>query len=203
MYLLDVTGHGVPAALLSVALSRVLTTRDPSSSILISETEGEGPVATTPSRVAERLNSQFPMEAQGNRFFTLAYAVLDTETRRLTYVVAGHPSPIRVRKGCSPEQLPGRGLPIGVIEARQYDEASVQLAPGDRVFFFSDGLSEAFNERGEMLEREGFVDIVGRVCDLPLDKAAAACVDEVKRWSDPVPLSDDLSLLVLEVPECG
>jgi sigma-B regulation protein RsbU (phosphoserine phosphatase) len=117
MYLLDVAGHGVPAALLSVTLSRVLTTRDPGSSILV--TQGEGAdihVVTPPHEVAERLNRQFPMEAQGGRFFTMAYAVLDTEARLLRYANAGHPPPILVRQDCSPQRLSGCGLPIGVLD---------------------------------------------------------------------------------------
>ncbi len=202
MYLLDVTGHGVPAALLSVTLSRVLTTRDPGSSILV--TQGESAdiqVVTPPHEVAQRLNRQFPMEAQGDKFFTMAYAVFDTQDKLLRYANAGHPFPILVRRECSPRELSGCGLPIGVLDEETYDETSVQLEPGDRVYFFSDGITEAFNEQGKMLETDGLIQLIERARTRPLNDALATCVEELKRWCDPVPLGDDLSLLVLELPD--
>ena len=201
MYLLDVTGHGVPAALLSVTLSRVLTTRDPSSSVLIAQNAGASvPTIRPPGEVLAHLNRQFPMDAQGGRFFTKVYGVLDSETGLLRYANAGHPPPILVRPGVVPRQLPGGSMPIGVMADTEFEEASVQLAPGDRLFFYSDGITEATNDRGEMLQTDGLIRFLRRSQSRPLNEAIEQCIQDLKRWCGPVPFADDISLLALEIP---
>ncbi len=204
IYLLDVTGHGVPAALLSVTLSQVLTTRDARSSVLVTANgEDDTLVVTPPREVAALLNRKFPMEAQGNHFTTMAYAVLDTRSRILRYTNAGLPHPILVRQGASPELLNVSSLPIGVFENSEFDETSVQLEPGDRLYFFSDGVTEAANERDEMLDTEGLIALIESTRTSSLSEGLATCVEELKRWCDPVPFSDDVSLLAVELPKIG
>ena len=204
MYLLDVTGHGVPSALLSVTLSQLLTNRDPSSSILVTqELENDAHAIRPPAAVAEHLNRQFPMQAQGGRFFTMTYAVLDTETGALRWANAGHPPPILVHRGEAPKLLTGGSPPIGVLEGLQFEEANLQLNPSDRVYFYSDGITEACNEQREMLQIEGLMQFVAHSQARPLDDAVAHCIEELKRWSGPIPLVDDISLLAFEYQTPG
>ncbi len=201
MYLLDVTGHGVPAALLAVTVSRVLTTRDPGASILVTQNGGsDAPTVRPPREVAEHLNRQFPMETQGDRFFTMAFAVFNTKTRVLRYVIAGHPPPILVRRGCSPQQLTGGNLPIGIDPDARFDEERTQLEPGDRLYFYSDGFTEAVNDRDEMLRPGGFIRLIEGAQAGSLDDSVVKCTEELKRWCASVPLADDISLLALECP---
>ncbi len=201
MYLLDVSGHGVPAALLSVTLSRVLTTRDPSSSILVTQDAGTDAPAVRPTReVAERLNRQFPMTAQRDHYFTMAYAVLDTQTRLLEYTIAGHPPPILVRRDCAPERLEGGNFPIGMVDDAVFEDRSIELAPGDRLYLYSDGITEAMNGRNEMLQIEGLIRLIENTRAGSLHEDLASCIVELKRWCGPVPFADDISLLILEMP---
>ena len=199
MYLLDVTGHGVPAALLSVTLSRVLTTRDPGSSVLVAQDPGLDDLqVTAPREVAERLNRQFPSAGQGGRFFTLAYAVLDTETGALRYTIAGHPPPILVRPGRQIEQLSGLGFPIGIVDEPGYEEYCVQLEPGDRLFIFSDGITEATNADGRMLDPAGFIRLLAESREQPLSEFLSSAMSALKQWVHPIPFNDDISVLALE-----
>ena len=201
MYLLDVTGHGVPAALLAVTVSNVLTTRDPSASILVTQDPNQNvPTIRPPGEVAEHLNRQFPMEAHGGRFFTMAFAVLNTKTRVLRYVIAGHPPPILVRDGCSPQQLKGGNLPIGIADDVVFEEESIQLEPGDRLYFYSDGMTEAVNDQGVMLEVEGLVRLIARTQSNSFKTSVVRCTEELKSWCESAPLADDISLLALECP---
>jgi sigma-B regulation protein RsbU (phosphoserine phosphatase) len=201
VYLLDVSGHGVPAALLSVTLSRVLTTRDLSSSILVSQDAGTGAPTVRPSReVAEHLNRQFPMTAQRGHYFTMAYAVLDTQTRLLRYTIAGHPPPILVRRDCAPEQLEGGNFPIGMVDDAVFEDRSIELAPGDRLYLYSDGITEAVNSRNEMLQIEGLIQLIERAQASSLNEGLNKCIEELKRWCDSVPVADDISLLAIEIP---
>ena len=200
MYLLDVTGHGVPAALLSVTLSRVLTARDPSSSILITPgPDAESPDVRPPGEVAQQLNRLFPMEAQGGRFFTMVYAVLDTATGILRYANAGHPPPILVGPDGVPRQLSGGSFPIGIQEDDVHEDLSVELKPGDRLYFYSDGIEEAANDHGQMLETQGFIQLIDRTRGGSLHEDLASCIGKLKRWCGPVPFADDISLLALEM----
>lgn len=201
MYLLDVSGHGVPAALLSVTLSRVLTTRDPGSSILISQAANADIAAVTPPReVAGHLNRQFPMTGMHGKYFTMAYAVLDTKTRMLQCTLAGHLPPILVRRNCPPQQLTGGSLPIGVEENEEFNDWSIQLVPGDRLYFYSDGITEARNDKGEMLETEGIIRLIERDHTSSLNEGLVKCIEEFKRWCGSVPLLDDISMLAMEIP---
>jgi sigma-B regulation protein RsbU (phosphoserine phosphatase) len=197
MYLLDVTGHGVPAALLSVTLSRVLTTRGTSSSLLV---DAAGAIRA-PREVANRLNDQFQMASQGGKYFTMVYAVMNTETRVLDYTLAGQPPPIVVRRGSGAEQLDGSGFPVGVVDDADFDAYSLKLEPGDRVFFYSDGITEANNRQGAMLGSGGLVGLIDACRGLSLHECVAQCLDGLRTWSKPVPFNDDISLLALEIPE--
>jgi len=200
MYLLDVSGHGVPAALLSVTISRVMTTSDPGSSILINQATNSAVTAVAPPReLVGHLNRQFPMT--GRQYFTMAYAVLNTKTRVLRYALAGHPAPVLVRRNCLPRQLTGRNLPIGIFEDAEFEDCSIQLEPGDRLYFYSDGITEAINADGSMLNPEGYIKFLAAAQTVALDKGLIKCMDDLKRWSGSTVFSDDISVLALEIPD--
>lgn len=201
MYLLDVSGHGVPAALLSVTLSRVINALDPESTLLVDASGPDGdPRAVAPPDVAGSLNRRFTMRIMGGRFFTLAYGVLDTETRLFRYTLAGHPPPMLVRVGQPPRQLEGCGLPIGVLDDAEFEEYRVQLEPGDRVIFYSDGITEARSDDGAMLEPEGLVRLLDTTRSFPLDESVSACIEGLRKWCGGTPFNDDISILAVEVP---
>ena len=119
----------------------------------------------------------------------------------LRYVLAGHPGPILVRPGDQPVLAPGSGLPVGLIEGATYDEYELPLQPGDRLYFYSDGITEASNKQGKMLETEGFIDIITRTREGDVQESLDATVLALQRWCDPTPFRDDVSLLVLELPQ--
>ena len=201
MYLLDVSGHGVPAALLSVTLSRFLATSDADSSGLLQGQAHSGVrMARRPERMACQLNQRFPMSGNNGRYFTMAYAVLEPDSGLLRYVLAGHPSPILMRRGQSPQELTGGGLPVGMFEEAEYEEYSVQLKPGDRLYFYSDGITEARNAQGAMLDAEGLMQFVEEAYKHPMPESIASILEKLRRWCGPVSLADDISLLAFELP---
>ena len=201
MYLLDVSGHGVPAALLSVTLSRVLTTTDPGSSILINQGQkADSATVAAPREVIGRLNRQFPMTGLRGKFFTMGYAVLDTKTSVLRYALAGHPPPILVRRNCPLQELTGGGLPAGIDASYEYEDWSVQLEPGDRLYFYSDGITEARNDKDQMLETEGLMELINSTRQGPLPESLTKCIQALNGWCASTPFADDISLLALEIP---
>jgi sigma-B regulation protein RsbU (phosphoserine phosphatase) len=194
LYVLDVSGHGVGAALLSFTLNHMLS---PSveGALLIEET-ADGLSVVPPSRVAERLNRQFPMD-RTQQYFTFVYGVFDASRGRFQYVIAGHPSPIFLPRTGPPAPLHGGGLPIGMIEHATYDDETVTLQPGDRLCFYTDGVIEALDASEQEFGSERLMAEVDRQRDRPLRAGLDHVADLVRDWSEGH-LRDDVSLLAIE-----
>ncbi|MHC4414911.1 MAG: PP2C family protein-serine/threonine phosphatase [Planctomycetota bacterium] len=202
IYVLDVSGHGVPAALLSVSVTHSLAQRDSQSSIITEPGDGgSGLLIVEPARVAGRLNQLFPMAANANRYFTLVYGVLDTESGLFRFVAAGHPGPIVVRDDGSVEALDVSSFPIGIVKEGEFEEASVQLRPGDRLFLHSDGVNEERNPEGEMFGRARARDLVASLRGRPLTEALSSVVESLADWKGDRDFTDDVSLAALEIAE--
>lgn len=197
LYMLDVSGHGVGAALLSFTLNHMLSP-NAEGALLIEETGG-GLGVVAPSRVAERLNRQFPMD-RTRQYFTLVYGVFEPLDGRFTYVMAGHPAPILLPRAGSAAPLQGRGLPIGMIEHATFDDEAVMLNLGDRLYFYTDGVIEALNASEQEFGYARLMAEVERLRDEPLERGLEAVADIVTGWSDGQ-LADDASLLAIERTE--
>ncbi|HEY3218154.1 MAG TPA: SpoIIE family protein phosphatase [Candidatus Limnocylindria bacterium] len=124
----DVSGHGVPAALVMATTRSVLRT--------------EAPRLVAPGRVLERVNEFLDADIPANMFVTCLYAVLDPNTGALRYANAGHDLPF-VRRGAAVEELRATGMPLGAMPGMRYDERETTLGPGDVILLHSDGLAEA------------------------------------------------------------
>jgi phosphoserine phosphatase RsbU/P len=194
LYLLDVSGHGVGAALLSFTLNHLLSPSGEGS--LLVEPTGQGPGVVAPSLVAQRLNRQFPMD-RTRQYFTLVYGVFDPATSRFQYVMAGHPAPVVLPATGAPAPLEGGGLPIGMIEQATYADETVVLQPGDRLYFYTDGVIEALNASEQEFGFTRLLEGVDRLRDRPLESAVGAIADLVIDWSGGH-LRDDVSLLAVE-----
>jgi serine phosphatase RsbU (regulator of sigma subunit) len=132
----DGTGKGVPAAILMTGTSAYLG----------------GVTAASDSSPGEALalaNEALFARIPPNMFVTCFYAILDPKSARLTYANAGHDLPYLHRNGDA-EELRARGMPLGMMPGMSYEEGEVSLAEGNCVLFYSDGLVEAHNPRGEM-----------------------------------------------------
>jgi sigma-B regulation protein RsbU (phosphoserine phosphatase) len=201
MYVLDVSGHGVAAALLSVTVSRFLfPVPDPTSLLWERTPDGDCRIAA-PARVAERLGERFPFDDATGQYFTVVYGLLDLRQHRLSYVSAGHPAIVRSRPGQPPAVLPGVGFPVGVAAgAEPYEEHVVDLAPGDRLYLYSDGVPETMNPAGETFGTARFLRAIadhgveGVALDDHLDRVAAA----VCQWSGADRCQDDQTILCVE-----
>ncbi len=201
LYVVDVSGHGVASSLLSVTVARSLTRHVTTSSIL-AHTEGEGKIVIAPPAVvAAELNRRFPMEDQGNLYFTMFYGTLNVRSRELRYVSAGHVPPVLVKKGSSPEFLPAEGFAIGWIDDVQYDEEAVTLSPGDRLFLFSDGVPEAMDKDLEELGDERMLEAINAVSGKTLDEAVEQIKATVDQWCRVNGPKDDVSILAVDIAD--
>ncbi len=198
-YILDVSGHGVPAALLSVTLSHTLSPVAGRSCLFCSGEEGEPDRPAAPGQVVERLNRQFPMDPDRRQYFTMVYGVLEEPTRTLRYISAGHPAPVLVPREGAARPVAGRGFPVGMIGDARYEEQSLKLEPGDRLVLFTDGLLDALGDDG------GEGGDARLLAELERSRSATLqeCLDGLQslavRCRGTAAVEDDISLLALEV----
>ena len=194
IYVLDVSGHGVGAALLSFTLAHLLSPTFEGG--LLTENTGAGPSVVSPSRVAARLNRQFPMD-RTRQYFTLVYGDIDPASGRFRYVMAGHPAPVLLPRTGTPATVAGAGLPIGMIDEATYDDETLTLEPGDRLYCYTDGAIEALNGAEEEFGLDRLLAEIDRWRDLPLRAGLDRIAASVRAWSGG-PLKDDISLLAIE-----
>ncbi len=197
LYLLDVSGHGVPAALLSVTATRSLNPRAGAASLVAGP--GMNPDPVDPAQVASRLNALYPMASNGDHYFTMIYGLLDVCTRRFRFTVAGHPGPILAREGERPKRFDVAGFAIGMIDGVEYEESVIDLQPGDRLYLHSDGLTEEFNAQKEQFGDERLLSAIADGQALGLNDAVGSLVQKVIDWRGEDHLNDDVSILAIGV----
>jgi phosphoserine phosphatase RsbU/P len=193
-YHLDVAGHGIPAALLSVTLSRVLVS-EPGSPIMATGDNSLCAV-TSPAQVIAELNRRF--QGQEDEYFTIVYGVLDTATRELKLCQAGHPTPIFLPADGPARKVGEGGFPVGLWPEMDYDEVSVTLNPGDRLILYSDGIIECQNPQGRQYEETKLNDLLKRNRHDSLNGIVESIRDDIARWHEDKDFADDISLLAIE-----
>ncbi len=200
VYVLDVSGHGISAALWSVMLTRLLSANPDQSDLLLKQHGNEGqPVLRPTFEVANQLNKQFPLDVKTGQYFTFLYGILDVKTREFRYVSAGHPDLIHMTGKKKTNILKVRGLPIGFSENICYSENTIKLNPGDRLILYSDGITEAQNKSGEQYGVSKLVEKLQSDRTMPLKKSLEAVIEELIHWRGSESFDDDATMLALEV----
>jgi len=134
----DATGKGVPAALVMSTTCGML------------QLAAQALDATTPGEVLERVNETLLARIPANMFVTCFYAILDPKSGSLDYANAGHDLPYLRRRNGEAEELRARGMPLGLMSGTAYEEGEASLREGNYVLFYTDGLVEAHDPKGEM-----------------------------------------------------
>lgn len=198
IYIFDVSGHGVAAALLSMSLSRALSATTDGSGVLLRKTR-QGVEIATPAEVAAAMNERFPMNMDTNQYFTMIYGVLDLQTNEFRFVRGGHPSPIIVTRHGAKELDAVCGPAIGIIPNAQFREHSVTLDPGDKLVLFTDGLDESTNKSGEEFGIERIVTTLGSSNGTSISEHIRDLSDAVYEFTRGVPQSDDITIVGLHL----
>ena len=141
------------------------------------------------------------MGVGGDYFFTIVYAVLDTDSGRLDYAAAGHPAPLRIGARGSPDPRVPLGPPIGVFDDAEYRQGELSLELGDRVYLYSDGLFEAWNAEEEMFGEERLIESLDAARELPLEHALDSAMTSLLGWSGDRGLDDDVAVIAIELSE--
>ncbi len=199
LYVLDVSGHGVSAALLAVTLHRVLSTVAAQSSCVRRRRADGCLEPVPPAEVASFLNEEFRFHLEHRQYFTILYGVLHLPTRRFRFVSGGHWGPILLRAGGSAAIVHAPGFPIGVFENTAFEEHEIALEPGDRLFLYTDGIPEASNPSGEIFDYTRIANCLAECRQQTLQHSLAELAARVARWTERDRQEDDISVLAFEV----
>jgi sigma-B regulation protein RsbU (phosphoserine phosphatase) len=176
----DVSGHGVPAALIASMVKMAATSQRDE--------------AAHPARLLAGMNSALCGNTQG-QFVTAAYVHLDAQRRELRYAAAGHPAMLLLREGRVIE-IAENGLLLAATDDALYTEKSMTLERGDRLLLYTDGLLEAKDGAGRMFGEESLASALRNTAALAPVDAVERIIAEVQRWS--ASQEDDLTALICD-----
>lgn len=189
LYMLDVCGHGVPAALISVAASQFLA--GPRGLL------GGGCQLTSPETVLNHLDEAFPFE-RFDSYFSIVCMSIDLRRGALTYGGAGHPPPVLLRADGKLAVLDYRGPVIGFGADIPYGQKELRLEAGDKIILYTDGLTENRDRSGRAFGRDRFYAMLRGLTRQPVGDVVDALHAEVRRFLEGVTPDDDISLLGVE-----
>jgi sigma-B regulation protein RsbU (phosphoserine phosphatase) len=190
VFIADVTGHGVPAALIASMVKVAFT--------------AQRALAAEPGALLAGMNKALCGNVS-QQFVTAAYVFFDTARGEFRYSVAGHPPPILWRSATRQqvELADSSGILMGFDAGASYQDRRRPLDPGDRVLLYTDGLIEAQNEDGAFFGEGELGEIFSRRDGLPAEGFARSLVDELQSWSghdvDRRPFEDDLTIVVVDI----
>lgn len=189
IYLLDVSGHGLAAALPSISVHNLLR----SQSLLQAN-------YYQPSEILNALNKVFQMEKHNTRYFTIWYGVFNIESYQLTYSTAGHPPALLLSQSADSsidiKQLITPSMPIGAFAEGEYENAVCTIQPSSTMYVFSDGVYEVEISDGKLWGFNDFINLLTRYNHqfMNLDEILAA----IKIATATQSFTDDCSLLEIK-----
>jgi serine phosphatase RsbU (regulator of sigma subunit) len=184
----DVSGKGMPAAIF-MAVSRTL----------LKSTALEG---RAPDACLQRVNSLLCLDNRAEMFVTVFYGILHTGTGELAYCNGGHNPPYILRRGGSVEALPGTGgMVLGILDDLQYHAKQATVFPGESLFLYTDGVTEAMNAEGELFSDERLRSVLRDVHGTAPAALIHDVVEMVNRHAGRVAQSDDITALCVQRAE--
>lgn len=180
----DVVGKGVPAALFMANVQATV--------------RAYASASVSPAWLCEKVNSVVCANITAEKFVTLFYGILDANQKTMQYTSAGHPRPILKNASGEVTQLENGGAVLGVFPNWKYEDSVVQLAPGDQLVLFTDGITEAAKPNGEQFGAEGLIRLLKALADEPSSKLNAKLLTDVKSFCDSH-LEDDATLIAITV----
>jgi sigma-B regulation protein RsbU (phosphoserine phosphatase) len=195
-YILDVSGHGVSSAMVTVSVYQSLSDR---TSQLVKHPLDHPPFfrIAAPAEVLSTLDQIYPYE-RFEKFFTMAYLLLDPETGRVRYCNGGHPPPVLLRHDGQLELLETGGTLIGMGGLLPFEEGEICLQPGDRLYLYSDGITEYAAPSGEMFGDQRLIEFFQQRQQTPLDEAAGSFIETLRNFGGGQPPADDISLFCIQ-----
>lgn len=199
VYHIDVSGHGIPASMMSVILSRMLL---PFQSNFLKSSLSEEPFYNiiSPAKLLENLNNYFCKERDSSlQYFTIVYMIIDIRDGKTVFSSGGHTSPMIIKSTGEIKIIDATGFPVGLIEDVEYEEQTFILEKGDRIISYSDGIIECANHNDEQFSEERLTDTLKKLHKLSLKDFIIEFKQDLVNWRGNTNFEDDLSLLALDI----
>lgn len=180
----DITGKGMPAALLMANLQASLR-----SQVLINDKT---------DFCVKNINKLLHRNTDDSKFATLFYGVLDPIHHEIKYCNAGHDHPLLVRAGNINQSLKATGMLLGVIEDVEYESARLSMEPNDVLLIYTDGITEAMNTEREEYGVERVSEVLVNNCSKSAVEIQNIILEEVKKHAGGYPQSDDITIMVIK-----
>ncbi len=193
LYVLDVSGHGVPAAMVAVSAVQALRAEE-----IACPNPGPGEECLpAPGAVLSLLDASFPLE-RFERHFTMSFVTVDEARGELRYSSAGHPPPLLVRSDGEVLLLDRGGPVIGLGGLLPFEEGRVRLQGGDRLLLYTDGLTECEDPHRGFFGEQRLQELLRELRRAPLDVLLDSLLDTVRQFCGDAPPRDDITLVALE-----
>jgi sigma-B regulation protein RsbU (phosphoserine phosphatase) len=197
-YMLDVSGHGVPSAMLSVTLSLMLTPDAAHGSPVKKYDPASGSFGiATPEEGIRELNRRF--QGRDDMYFTMIYGLLDPQASVLRLAQAGHPSPILIRANGEMQLLGQGGMPVGLWPDIEFDTIEVPFYTGDRLLLYSDGVTECMSPERELFGEDRLLSCLRDAGRQSLEDLLKRLECVLARWRGGSTFDDDVTVLALEL----
>lgn len=195
-YLFDVAGHGVSSALMSFSIQQSLSVAEGPSSIV----KGANNKILPPEIVIDKLNKLYISDDKIQLYFTMIYAVLNVKTGEMRYCSAGHPPLVWLHKESETAELIGHdNFVVGAFDFVDYQSSQIQLTPGDKMWLYSDGITEAENKQEtEQFSEDGLRKTIMDIRNHPTHLQTELLVNRVRTWQESDVFNDDVSVLAVE-----
>jgi sigma-B regulation protein RsbU (phosphoserine phosphatase) len=202
IYMLDVSGHGVPAAMVAVSVFQNL---HPQTGRILMKSGGSQQVRAfrSPAKVLEKLDLEYTFD-RFNNFFTINYVILNAATGNFTCSSAGHPPPIIIRRNGSLDIMASGSPPIGTRDLRLVDEQitfpeeKMKLSSGDKLILYTDGVFEYQNHQREFYGNEQFQQKLIELKDRSVSDLLDMLFQALMEFGNGTEPKDDISLLGVE-----
>lgn len=195
-YILDVSGHGFPAAMMTALVTQAMSGKF--STVSGNDSTADKAVEImSPDRVMWELNREFPLE-RFNLYLTMIYILFNTSDFSFRYCCAGHPPLMQISATGKLDLLDTGGAPVGM--GGTWQEGHGRLEPGDRLFLYTDGFTEYCNSAGDMFGQQGLAAAMESSRKLNLQAAVQNIIGDVKQFGgrEGVDGDDDMTLLAVE-----
>ena len=196
-YLLDVAGHGIPAAMFSFSLSQIIAPMPLSANDPDKRSPGFLNL-NEPAQLVLGLNKMFQARTDDWLSFTIIYGIVDKRNQKIRFVQGGHPPLIYVPHDGPAQAMGDGGFPVGFFEEAEYEEYSFNFRPGDRVILYSDGVTECLNIQEKPYGTERLLDKAEKVRHQSLYDSITDIHQNLTDWRDSDLFHDDWSLVGME-----
>jgi len=203
-YLIDVSGHGIPPAMLSVYLhNRLQPEKMPGNLIYKKNAATKEYELNSPAEIIAQLNRGFEAEKHNMLYFTIVLGIINSENGHGQLCQGGHPYPLKADSENKINQLGNGGFPIGLMEDAEYENISFSLSKGEKLLFYSDGIIECMDNTQNQFGIDKLKTCFLELCQNNQDNISDKIINSLQKWQseDDSPnhsFEDDVSLLLIE-----